>query len=130
MMHAGAEYTRAPTKLQRDFAQQAIDVWADIVVGAHPHWTQWIESYKGKYIFYSLGNFIFDQEFSHETKTWLTVHISLKKESDITSIENISLHPILIENYGQPRLLEGAEKKKALQDIGQKEDFLNIDFTI
>ncbi len=105
MMHAGAEYTREPTKLQRDFSRQAIDAGADIVFGAHSHWTQGIESYQGKYIFYSLGNFVFDQEFSTETKTGLAVQVFLTKQSDHTSINQIELHPILIENYGQPRLM-------------------------
>lgn len=106
MMHAGAEYSRTPTTLQTDFAHRAIDAGADIVFGAHPHWTQGIESYQGKYIFYSLGNFIFDQEFSPETKTGLAVSVSLQKELNTTTINTISLHPILIENYGQPRLLD------------------------
>lgn len=68
-MHAGVEYTRNPTPLQETFAHTAIDHGADIVIGAHPHWIQKIENYQGKYIFYSLGNFVFDQEFSQETKS-------------------------------------------------------------
>ncbi len=76
-MHAGIEYTRDPTSSQRDFAHAAIDAGVDFVIGAHPHWTQTIERYcpqiepscaQPKYIFYSLGNFIFDQEFSQDTK--------------------------------------------------------------
>lgn len=105
MMHGGAEYTREPTKLQKDFSHTALDAGADIVFGAHPHWTQGIEQYNGKYIFYSLGNFVFDQEFSPETKNGLTVQIFLTKQGDSTSIDQILLHPIIIENYGQPRLL-------------------------
>jgi len=60
-MHAGVEYTRRPNQAQVDFAHAAIDDGADIVIGAQPHWVQVTEEYKGKYIFYSLGNFIFDQ---------------------------------------------------------------------
>ena len=123
MMHAGAEYTRTPTRLQKDFAHSAIDAGADIVFGAHSHWTQGIESYQGKYIFYSLGNFVFDQEFSPETKIGLAVQVSLQKTSDTTTIRDITLHPIVIENYGQPRLLDGEEKIKALKDIGQEDSF-------
>ncbi len=68
-MHGGQEYTLTPTNLQTDFARTAIDNGADIVIGAHPHWIQATERYKNKYIFYSLGNFVFDQEFSEETKS-------------------------------------------------------------
>ncbi|MBL8194874.1 MAG: CapA family protein, partial [Blastocatellia bacterium] len=67
-MHAGVEYVRQPHQPQIDFAHAAIDYGADLVIGAHPHWIQIIEKYKDKYIFYSLGNFIFDQEWSQDTK--------------------------------------------------------------
>ena len=123
-MHAGEEYTRKPTPLQEEFAKKAIDLGADIVIGAHPHWTQWIELYKGKYIFYSLGNFVFDQEFSPETKTGLAAQIFLEKSREATRLNRIELHPILIENYGQPRLMSGEAKKKALADINQSIDIL------
>lgn len=122
-MHAGEEYTRTPTPLQKDFARAAIDFGADMIIGAHPHWTQGIESYKGKYIFYSLGNFVFDQDFSPETKTGLALRIFLEK-NNTTTLKQVELHPILIENYGQPRLLSGEAKIKALADIGQTSDIL------
>ena len=44
-MHAGIEYTRNPTSMQRDFAHAAIDAGADFIIGAHPHWTQTSERY-------------------------------------------------------------------------------------
>ncbi len=53
-MHAGQEYSRHPTALQKTFARTAIDHGADLVLGAHPHWIQPVEVYRGKYIFYSL----------------------------------------------------------------------------
>lgn len=104
-MHGGLEYSRKPTELQTDFARRAIDQGADMVIGAHPHWTQGIETYRGKYIFYSLGNFVFDQEFSPETKTGLAIRVHLQKLGGTTQLERVELHPITIENYGQPRLL-------------------------
>lgn len=122
-MHAGQEYTREPTALQKDFARASIDFGADMVIGAHPHWTQKIESYKGKYIFYSLGNFVFDQDFSRETMTGLALHIFLEKNTTAT-LTRVELHPITIENLGQPRLLSGEAKIKALADIGQTKDIL------
>lgn len=44
-MHAGTEYTYTPNKAQIDFAHKAIDLGADMVIGAHPHWIQTIEKY-------------------------------------------------------------------------------------
>ncbi len=78
-MHAGTEYTRTPSAAQTAFAHAAIDADADMVIGAHPHWIQTIEKYQGKYIFYSLGNFIFDQMWSRDTREGLAIKITLSK---------------------------------------------------
>jgi poly-gamma-glutamate synthesis protein (capsule biosynthesis protein) len=85
-MHAGAEYTRMPNAAQINFAHAAIDAGADLVIGSHPHWVQNIERYNGKYIFYSLGNFIFDQMWSQETKEGLTLKITLSKNDSCSSL--------------------------------------------
>ena len=74
--HFGDEYKTSPTLEQKTMAQFAIDSGADLVVGHHPHVVEPIEEYKGKYIAYSLGNFVFDQNFSEETM----------KGSDVKSI--------------------------------------------
>lgn len=95
-----------------------------MIIGAHPHWTQKIELYGGKYIFYSLGNFVFDQEFSPETKTGLAIQVFLEKYENKTKLDRVELHPILIENFGQPQLLSGEAKIKALSDIEQSTDTL------
>jgi poly-gamma-glutamate synthesis protein (capsule biosynthesis protein) len=60
-MHHGIEYTTKPTKAQIEFAHAAIDAGAKLVIGHHPHVIQPRETYQGGLIFYSLGNFIFDQ---------------------------------------------------------------------
>ena len=60
-MHHGIEYQTKPSKAQVQFAHAAIDAGADIVIGHHPHVIQPREEYKGKPIYYSLGNFVFDQ---------------------------------------------------------------------
>ena len=60
-MHAGIEYTRKPTKPQVAFAHAAVDAGASLVIGHHPHVIQIEELYRGAPIFYSLGNFVFDQ---------------------------------------------------------------------
>lgn len=59
-MHAGEEYHFTHSARQRDIAHTAIDAGADMVIGHHPHVVQDSEVYKGKHIFYSLGNFVFD----------------------------------------------------------------------
>ena len=57
--HWGEEQKDAPNKIQKDAAHSFIDAGADLVVGHHPHVLQGAEIYKGKYVFYSLGNFAF-----------------------------------------------------------------------
>ena len=57
--HWGEELKADPKKYQVDFAHHAINSGADVVLGHHPHVPQPIEIYKGKPIFYSLGNYAF-----------------------------------------------------------------------
>lgn len=67
-MHSGEEYKTWPNSNQKFFSRLAIDSGADLVVGHHPHVLQPIEQYQNGYIAYSLGNFVFDQTFSPQTK--------------------------------------------------------------
>ena len=127
-MHGGVEYTRRPDKTQVAFAHAAIDFGADIVIGSHPHWVQTIETYQGKYIFYSLGNFIFDQEWSRDTKEGLAIKVTLNcyqespaadcSQSSPRTVEQIELIPIVIENYSTPRPAEALEAEAILKKIG------------
>ena len=59
--HAGDEHKLVPNAQQRTFARAAVRAGADIVLGAHPHVVQPAEKIDGKWVFFSLGNFIFDQ---------------------------------------------------------------------
>ena len=60
VMHWGWEHEGTASARQRQLARLMIDAGADAVVGGHPHVTQDVESYHGKPIIYSLGNFLFD----------------------------------------------------------------------
>ncbi len=60
-LHWGREYKVTPTKYQRELWYMLVDNWATVVIGGHSHIFGEVEKYKGKYIFYSLGNFLFDQ---------------------------------------------------------------------
>ena len=73
--HWGIEYDKNPSDKQKALAHEFIDAGADIIIGSHPHVVQPLEIYKNKAIFYSLGNFIFDQDFSFETTHGLAVQI-------------------------------------------------------
>lgn len=141
-MHAGEEYKREPNADQKSFARTAIDAGADMVIGGHPHWIQTIEKYKDKYICYSLGNFIFDQEWSRETKEGLTLMVSLsgtpknpinpnlasiddlQGTKTAVSLKQIELIPVIIENYSQPRVANEQEAADILKKIGLSSKFI------
>ncbi|HEX4749122.1 MAG TPA: CapA family protein [Bryobacteraceae bacterium] len=75
-MHNGIEYMPRPSKKQIDFAHAAIDAGATLVIGHHPHVVQLEEKYKNGLIFYSLGNFVFDQYQREATQHGEVVQIS------------------------------------------------------
>lgn len=85
-----------------------------------------------KYIFYSLGNFIFDQMWSQETKEGLTLKIQVTKNQAPTlqgpkvpaTLKQIELLPVIIENYSTPRLATPEETKKILTKIGETDSIL------
>jgi poly-gamma-glutamate synthesis protein (capsule biosynthesis protein) len=60
MLHSGYELTMNANFVQRQIAHAAVDAGASLVIGAHPHVLQGTERYKGAFIAYSLGNFVFD----------------------------------------------------------------------
>ncbi len=84
--HWGVEYQSLPTEKQRKWAMEFIDSGADAVIGSHPHVVETVEEYRGKKIYYSLGNFAFDQYFSKETMTGMGVRVEVKKRGDIIEI--------------------------------------------
>jgi poly-gamma-glutamate synthesis protein (capsule biosynthesis protein) len=129
-MHAGTEYTREPNQSQIDFAHAAIDAGADVVIGAHPHWIQTIEQYKNKYIFYSLGNFIFDQEWSQDTKEGLALRFDVSQFTNAngtkdTRILKIELIPVAIENYCCPHVVSNEERLAILKKINITDPIIN-----
>jgi poly-gamma-glutamate synthesis protein (capsule biosynthesis protein) len=79
-MHWGSEYQHQFNQAQQEIAHKLIDLGVDVVVGHHPHVVQGIEIYKDKPIFYSLGNFIFDQYFSPDTQQGLAILVELNTE--------------------------------------------------
>jgi poly-gamma-glutamate synthesis protein (capsule biosynthesis protein) len=58
-VHWGLEYVIEPTANQQSLGRALIDAGADLVLGTHPHIWQGIERYNGRYIVYSMGNFVF-----------------------------------------------------------------------
>lgn len=89
--HWGEEYALKHDTNQEQLAKTLIDAGADMVLGNHPHVIQDFGFYKSKPIFYSLGNFVFDQTFSEETQEGLTLSMEIKEESLSITIQSVSL---------------------------------------
>ncbi len=82
MPHWGVEYDKLSNQKQKDLAHAWIDAGADMVIGSHPHVVQESEIYKDKNIYYSLGNYIFDQWFSTDVQNGKVLDITFKKDCE------------------------------------------------
>lgn len=89
-VHWGEEYETSSNALQQKVARQLIDAGADLIIGHHPHVPQEIEQYKHGFIVYSLGNFVFDQNFSADTRHGLMFK-ALVKDKKIVGTESIEV---------------------------------------
>ena len=78
--HWGEEY-QEHTPRQTMLAHEAIDAGANVIIGAHPHVPQAVETYHGGLIAYSLGNYIFDQAFSKETMSGMLIKLTFDAKS-------------------------------------------------
>ncbi len=117
-MHAGIEYTIEPNWQQEYFAHAAIEAGAEAVIGHHSHWPQIIEFYQDKPIIYSLGNLVFDQMWSPETRQGLLAKMFWRD-----GWERIEIIPIKIYDYGQPEIISDEEERsEILERIGVPEN--------
>lgn len=79
-MHWGQEHEPVANARQRQLARRMIDAGADAVVGTHPHVVQDTETYRGKPIVYSLGNFVFDGFSSLDNRTGWMLFMTVGRE--------------------------------------------------
>ncbi|MFH1522730.1 MAG: CapA family protein [Patescibacteria group bacterium] len=110
-IHWGVEYEHYFNKTQQNIAYKLIEAGADIIIGHHPHVAQGMEIYKGKPIFYSLGNFIFDQYFSKDTQEGLAIGINVNNEKF-----DIFFYPFK-SKLSQAELMKDREKEEFLSNL-------------
>ncbi|MEN6449553.1 MAG: CapA family protein [Thermoguttaceae bacterium] len=108
-LHWGRELRSRPADWQRDLAHRLIDGGASAVIGAHPHVTQTIETYGGRPIVYSLGNFVFDY-FPNDPAVWTgwLVRLSFTQAGDV-GLEKFSFK---IDPAGIPHPVTASETAK------------------
>ena len=111
--HWGVEYHTTPTSFERTWAHRMIDAGADIIIGNHVHYVAAMEVYKGKPIWYALGNFVFDQNWSELTEEGLILELSFSGGTLVQAW----MHPILDLANCQPNLLDAASGQVVLNRL-------------
>ena len=113
-LHWGVEESFAVTPAQIDFAHKLLDDGADIILGHHPHQFQGMEIYKGKPIFYSMGNFLFDQNDPENMESFI---IDMEYTGKILS--SLSAIPVRIIEKSHVEIQTGVNAQNILlREVG------------
>ncbi|HEY0443554.1 MAG TPA: CapA family protein [Candidatus Limnocylindrales bacterium] len=102
--HWGTEYDPTPFAGQQRLARACVDAGADLVIGNHAHWAGAMETYKGKPIWYALGNFVFDQTWSEPTMEGITLELTFNG----ATLVQARMRPHIILDKAQPNFLDPA----------------------
>ncbi|MCI8326913.1 MAG: CapA family protein [Lachnospiraceae bacterium] len=117
-IHWGVERNTEPEEYQKNLARQYIDAGADAIIGSHPHVLQGIEFYQGNPIFYSLGNFIFNQNIERT--------MAVKLEIDKKGNTQVCLFPATAID-GKTNLLEREKREVFYQGLEEISFGIQID---
>lgn len=111
-MHAGEEHVFKVDKKQRAFAKAAVATCADLVIGHHPHVVQAAERLDGVWVFWSLGNYVFDQRMP-DNRDGLAVEVRLARDEGAkrARLEGLTLHPVELVDSAPRRAGPEAEKR-------------------
>lgn len=120
--HWGIERDPAPMESQRSIAKETIDAGADLIIGSHPHVLQGIETYKGKKIVYSLGNFCFGGNKNPSDKDTMIYQHTFSFENDELVKEDNKIIPCMISstssrNNYQPTIVDGDDASRVLKKV-------------
>ncbi|MFO0585887.1 MAG: CapA family protein [Polyangiaceae bacterium] len=127
--HWGVEGSNVPIDDQTRLGHAVVDAGADLVLGHHPHVIQGIETYKGRHIVYSLGNFVFGGNSNPADKdSMIYQEVFAKEGGAVVSKENrvipVSISSVSTRNDFHPVLLEGAAKERVLGRVREYSDKL------
>lgn len=111
--HWGTQYTHLPEPSQRRVARAFARAGADVVAGGHPHWVQGWERIGGATVIHSLGNFVFDMDFSRQTQEGVFVEITLW-DGEVRGVEPV---PYVIGRDFAPRRARGDRAARILGDV-------------
>lgn len=105
--HWGTQYTHQPEPAQREVAARFAEAGADLVIGGHPHWVQGWDLIGDTTVVHSLGNFVFDMQFSRQVQEGVFVEIELV-DGAVTSIEPVPY--VIRDHIPQPASPEAAAR--------------------
>ncbi len=108
--HWGVEYQYDPFERQQQLARDIIDAGADMIIGNHAHYAAAMEVYKGKPIWYALGNFVFDQTWSEPTMEGITLELTFHG----SELRQVRMRPHIILDKAQPNFLDPAGDGRAV----------------
>ena len=114
--HWGAQYTHAPEPVQSTVGRALVDAGADLVVGGHPHWVQPTERHRGAVIAHSLGNFVFDMDFSEPAMEGMTLTATFEDDR----LVDVDLTPYRLGEDFAPRIVHGPAAGSILADAGRR----------
>ena len=132
IFHWGIERDAAPNSHQTMLGRLAIDEGADLVCGHHPHVLQGIETYKGKNIVYSLGNFCFggnSNPSDNDTMIFqqtFTVTKDGVKDDNVTNVIPCSLSSERNRNNYQPTPATGSEAERIMKKIKDRSELIKL----
>lgn len=121
--HWGKERVTVPDSNQTTLAHSFVDAGADLVVGGHPHVLQGVEQYKGKWIAYSTGNFIFTKATTRP-KTWDTAVFQARCTTQGKC--DLRMIPFFTE-IGQPVPKNAKDGAKLIKEIEKLSPGVKID---
>lgn len=108
--HWGKEFDFYPGDRQREMAHAAVENGADLIIGHHPHVLQGVEEYKGKLIFYSLGNFVFDRQLPKGTDESVIIDITVDgggwKEARVVPVRVEDCQPVIAQGQAAELILD------------------------
>ncbi len=116
--HGGDEYSDTHNARTETFAHAMIDGGADLFLGHHPHVPHGIEDIEGKYIVYSLGNFVFRQPQHYWTQRSFAFVAEIKKETNRARITSFRCLPVLT-GFQPMFVTDSVEAKNILEHLGQ-----------
>lgn len=122
-IHWGEEYILQPNNFQQNLAREFVNLGFDLIIGHHPHVIQSITKIDDVPVFYSLGNFIFDQYFSDDVQNGLMLKLRANKDG-------LSILPILVtslNSHGSPQLMDERQVNNYITKLQKYNSEVNLE---